>query len=106
MTLYSTLLAIFSVSVEVTRRCTYIPWTFKVRALVVQHIDTGIARVLATIPGAPAALALRADLAVTPKIAAALTGRSPQHVRDAVDRAELAASGTVHRSIPITGLSA
>jgi hypothetical protein len=70
-------------------------------------IDERIAVLLARLGPDAAALLLDAvPIAVSPTVAAALTGRSIPALRLAVDRGELLAYGRVHRRIPLDHLAA
>src|SRR5690348_12974630 len=46
------------------------------------------------------------DIAVSPKVAGRLSGRSAAAIRRAVDAGDLAAHGRTHRSIPLRALAA
>ncbi len=69
-------------------------------------IDRDTAKALALLaPEALAPLLARDDVAVSPAVAAALTGRSIPAVRAAVDAGELKAAGRTHRHIALADLA-
>jgi hypothetical protein len=70
-------------------------------------IDSNAAKILGLLdPEAVRTLLDRSDVAVSPAVAARLTGRSIPAIRAAVDRAELQASGRTHRKIQLPNLAA